>query len=453
MSRLFSLLAVAALLCGYGSLYAAAPHSSPVGLGYSSTSVNAAVFRACSLASLDDTQYIAYYDSVGNVVLGKRTIGSDDWTLHTTQYKGNVLDGHNVISIGVDGDGLLHVAFDHHGNPLRYATAVAPGSLELTPLRSMTGIDEDNVTYPEFYRLADGDLLFVYRSGASGRGNMAINRYDTAAHAWHRVSDSLLDGQERRSPYWQLCVDANDVIHLSWVWRETWLVETNHDLCYAKSTDGGETWQRSDGSYYTLPITADNAEYARRIPQGSDLINQTSMTADADSHPYIATYWRDAGCDVPEYRVVWHDGQAWHDAVVGVRTKPFSLSGGGTKSIPISRPRILALSRPRSVEVDSETLSDSNDDTTYGFPILYMLLRDRERFSRVTLGVSSPLGPDRPWTFTDLTDYSVGDWEPTVDNDLWRSAGCLNIFVQQVNQGDGERPVPTPPTPVIVLQP
>lgn len=29
----------------------------------------------------------------------------------------------------------------------------------------MTGKDEDDVTYPEFYRMPDGDLLFVYRSG------------------------------------------------------------------------------------------------------------------------------------------------------------------------------------------------------------------------------------------------------------------------------------------------
>ncbi len=37
-------------------------------------------------------------------------------------------DAHNVISIMVDGEGYLHVAFDHH-DTLRYFRGVRPGSL------------------------------------------------------------------------------------------------------------------------------------------------------------------------------------------------------------------------------------------------------------------------------------------------------------------------------------
>ena len=88
------------------------------------------------------------------------------------------------------------------------------------------------------------------------------------------------------------------------------IVETNHDLCYARSSDNGFTWQRSDGTPYSLPITLSTAEVAWPVPQNSELINQTGMTADVDGHPYIATYWRDAGSAVPQYRLVWHDGTA-----------------------------------------------------------------------------------------------------------------------------------------------
>ena len=56
-------------------------------------------------------------------------------------------------------------------------------------------------------------------------------------------------------------------MHLSWCWRETFDVATNHDLCYARSADGGNTWTRSDGTPYQIPINADTAEYALRIPQ------------------------------------------------------------------------------------------------------------------------------------------------------------------------------------------
>lgn len=403
-------------------------HAVEIADGWSSTSVNTAVFRANSVTTHGNEQYASFYDPDGHVTLAKRTLGSDTRTVERTPYKGNVADAHNVISIAVDGDGYLHVAFDHHGHPLRYARSVAPGSLTLGPLESMTGIDEDNVTYPEFHTLPDGDLLFVYRSGASGRGNMAMNRYRTATRTWERVQDSLIDGEEQRSPYWQMCIDAAGMLHVSWVWRETWLVETNHDMCYARSADGGLTWERSDGTPYTLPITASNAEYACRIPQNSELINQTSMTADSEGRPYIATYWRDAGSDVPQYRLVWHDGATWHSSIISARKQAFSLSGGGTKMIPVSRPRVVA---------DGQRIA--------------MIFRDAERGSRVSLAYSSD-GPDGDWHTVDLTDYSVDAWEPTFDTDLWRDKRLLHIFVQRTSQGDGERVVDSPPTPVSILE-
>lgn len=385
------------------------------GEGYAKTSVNTAVFRASSLATHGDTQYISYYDPDGYVVLGKRKLGSDDWTLERTQYKGNVSDAHNVISIGVDGDGYIHASFDHHGHPLRYAKSIAPGSLTLGEMQPMTGDNEDDVTYPEFYTMPDGDLIFAYRSGASGRGNLVMNRYSTKDKKWSRIHDVLIDGEGARNAYWQMYVDPKGVMHLSWVWRETWLVETNHDLCYARSEDGGKTWKKSDGSLYQLPITEATAEKAWEIPQNSELINQTSMTADSKGRPFIATYWRDQDSGVPQYRLVWHDGKQWQMTTVGERTEPFSLSGGGTKMIPISRPRIA---------------SDGKK--------AYYIFRDAERGSKVSVAYTPHLGK-KGWTLTDLTDFSVDAWEPSHDVNLWNRDRKLHVFVQASHQGDGER--------------
>lgn len=398
------------------------------GEGYSSTSVNTTIFRNSSLVTHKGNQYIAYYDGEGYLTLGKRKIGKSDWETLRSSYKGNVRDAHNDISIMIDGDGWLHVAFDHHGNALRYCRSVAPETLTLGPLEAMTGEDEKDVTYPEFYRLSGGDLLFAYRSGASGRGNLVLNRYETTAKRWSRVQSILIDGENKRNAYWQMTVDRQGTLHLSWVWRETWLVETNHDLCYARSTDGGKSWTHADGTPYTLPIKKDNAEYAWRINQKSELINQTSMATDAKGNPYIATYWRDPDTQVPQYRVVWHDGKQWHCSQVSDRKTPFSLSGGGTKMIPIARPRMV---------VDGHKA--------------YFLFRDQERGSKVSMYYTRDIRKGK-WKVKDLTDFSVDAWEPSIDTELWNRDRKLHIFVQETHQGDGEKSVRSTPTPVYVLE-
>lgn len=398
------------------------------GKGYSSTSVNTAVFRNNSIVTHGDTQYISFYDGEGFLVLGKRRLGSKDWILHRSQYQGKVSDAHNIISMMVDGDGYLHVSFDHHGDKLNYCRSIAPDTLVLGDKEPMIGQGEEDVTYPEFYLLVDGDLLFAYRSGASGRGNLVMNRYNLKTRKWQRVQDVLIDGENARNAYWQLCVDRSGTIHLSWVWRETWLVETNHDLCYARSSDGGKTWQKASGEPYALPIRLNNAEYACRIPQNSELINQTSMSTDAEGNPYIATYWRSADSDVPQYRIVWHDGQQWHNRQVMERTTRFSLKGGGTKMIPVARPRMV---------VDQHSV--------------YYLFRDEERGSKVSMAYTDN-ARNGDWTVKDLTDFAVNAWEPTYDTELWKTKKQLHIYVQDSRQGDGERLLETAPQPVYVLE-
>jgi hypothetical protein len=400
--------------------------------GYSQTSVNTAIFRKNSIVTHNGIQYIAFYDENGYLTLGKRELGNTQWTFYLSQYKGNCKDAHNVISIMVDGEGFLHVAFNHHGSSLNYCRSLRPGSLILGNKEIMVGRDETEVTYPEFYRLTNGDLIFVYRSGGSGRGNLIMNRYEAKTKTWQRVQDVLIDGENERNAYWQLYVDNVNTIHLSWVWRETPDVATNHDLCYARSRDGGATWEKSDGEKYRLPITAENAEYVWHIPQDSELINQTGMCADKNGNPYIATYWRDRDSTVPQYRLVWFDGETWHMQQVFERKTPFTLKGGGTKRIPISRPQLVL-------------------DNERGKNNLYYIFRDEERGDKVSLASTRDLEKGI-WETRDLTDFSVGAWEPTYDTELWREEHKLHLFVQHTDQGDGEKTGLLSPQPVYILE-
>ncbi|MBN1517646.1 BNR-4 repeat-containing protein [Candidatus Sumerlaeota bacterium] len=413
----------------------------PIMEGWARNSVNGVIFRKNSIVTYRDTQYVAFYDAQGRVVLAKRTLGAVDWEIRvtqyaweirTTEYTGNTKDAHNTICIMADGEGYLHMAWDQHNNSLHYCRSVSPGSLELTNKLSMTGRKEDKVTYPEFYRLLNGDLLFFYRDGSSGNGNLMINYYDTARKNWMQLHDGLISGEGRRNAYWQTAIDTNGLIHLSWVWRETSDVATNHDICYARSTDGGITWEQSTGERYFLPITAGTAEYACRIPTNSELINQTSMCADTEGRPYIATYWRPQDTRVPQYFLVYHDGRDWRSSQVSQRYTPFTLKGAGSKRIPISRPQIVA-----------KTIGDTQK--------AYMIFRDIERGNRVSVAICDDLS-GKQWLFADLTTESVGLWEPSYDTELWNLTKDLHIFVQNVGQGDGETLENVAPQMVNILE-
>jgi hypothetical protein len=399
-------------------------NESEVGLGWSNNSVNTVVFRNSALTTFKDVQYTAYYNPEGKMVLAKRKLNSNKWEKVITPYSGNVKDAHNDISIAIDAYGYLHVSWDHHDTRLRYARSKAPFSLELGEELPMTGKDEAKVTYPEFHNLPDGKLLFCYRSGASGRGNMIMKSYDVKTEKWTSLQNNLIDGENQRSAYWQICVGKKG-IYLSWVWRESWDVSTNNTICYAFSADGGQSWQKSTGEKYSLPITKATAETAWNVPQNSSLINQTSMTVDEAGNPYIATYWATNG--VPQYKVVYWSNKKWNLIDTNFHSNPFSLGGGGTKRIPISRPKIL---------VDKS--------------MLYLLFRDEERDNKITLAYTNL--DKKQWELKDVTSYSVGQWEPNFDTALWKKKKQLHIFSQNVSQADGEGLAKVDPQPVRVVE-
>lgn len=400
----------------------------PVETGWAKNQVNAVIFRKNSVTSFRENQYVAFYDADSKVVVAKRRLGTINWQIQKTPFGGNTADAHNSISLAVDGRGFLHLAWNHHNSPLRYAKGKQAESLEFSAPLPMVSENENRVTYPEFYNLPNGDLLFFYRDGASGNGNLVLNLYDSKSGKWSRVQSNLIDGEGKRNAYPQAAVDRRGAIHLSWVWRETPDVATNHDLAYAKSVDGGRTWQKSTGEKYVLPIRAATAEYVWRIPPNSELINQTSMTADARGNPFIATYWRDEDSKIPQFRLVYFDGAKWRQSQVSRRQTAFSLSGAGTKKIPISRPQV-AVDKSR----------------------VFVIFRDAERANRVSAAICKDLKKG-VWQTIDLADADVGMWEPSFDQNLWSRKRELHLFVQKVGQGDGERLEDIAPQMISILE-
>lgn len=383
--------------------------------GFADNSVNSAAFRSEGLTTYVDangelTRYASYYDAAGRIVVAKQYRGK--WTYAFAPVMGDTQDAHNVVSIAVDGDGYLHLAVAHHAASLEYAVATTPGSIYLTASR-IPAISPVHATYPQFLNIPGGDLFFLYREGYSGDGNVVLCKYHTAQKAWEEVNANLISGQGDRNAYWQAAVDDGGRLHLSWCWREDSSIVTNHDICYAVSTDAtGRTFTTSGGAVYRGSITAANAEVAVHIPQGSMLMNQTSMAVDAAGVPYIATYWRSG--DVVQYYLVRRANGAWQTVDTGIRKSSFGYSAvkGGTQLMPCARPKLL--------------VRGSGDATD-----LRLVIRDDERLgfaSVARLGVSG--GTVRCKSIKDLTDTSLGSWEPVCDLALWKEKGLVSILGQ-----------------------
>jgi hypothetical protein len=80
-----------------------------------------------------------------------------------------------------------------------------------------------------------------------------------------------------------------------------------------------------------------------------------------------------------------------------------------------------------------------------------LIFRDSERHSKVSNASCCALKKNLR-KITDLTDFSVNAWEPSYDTELWKKKSKLHLFVQKVNQIDGEGVAASKPEIVYILE-
>lgn len=85
--------------------------------------LNGVSFQEDVLITFGNHQYVTFYSTTpagyGNhyVNVGRRQVKPEvrAWEYLTlTDYVQKKLDGHNIISMGISGDGKIHLSFDHH---------------------------------------------------------------------------------------------------------------------------------------------------------------------------------------------------------------------------------------------------------------------------------------------------------------------------------------------------
>lgn len=203
---------------------------------------------------------------------------------------------HNIISMGISGDGRIHLSFDHHDVPLNYRASTSGiaktipsdwtmanfgGSVQHS-LPGSTG-PWTTLTYPRFELLSSGDMLMEFRIGKSGSGDSYIHRYSSTPGQWSAVG-KYLQGQDNNA-YINGLSSMNGTLYASWTVRETPDASTNHDFYFAYSGDDGKTWKASNGNAVTKPITPSTSGIKIfTIPQKSEIMNQEAQCADSNGN-------------------------------------------------------------------------------------------------------------------------------------------------------------------------
>jgi len=254
-----------------------------------------------SLLTHDDHQYAAYYDANRQMTIAHRILDTGAWTFKKLpSYIG--WDSHNSIKIALDKEGYLHVSGNMHGIPLIYFRALKPHDVtSLVQFKSMTGDNENRVTYPMFFKNKENELIFTYRNGGSGKGNNYYNIYDTETKEWRKLYDKpFFDGENLMSAYRIGPIEGPDGwFHMSWIWRDTPAAETNHDLSYAKSPDL-INWYTADGISITLPITTSTpGVIVDPVPIKCGMINGNGKIGFDSKNRVILSYHKFEDCDDP----------------------------------------------------------------------------------------------------------------------------------------------------------
>jgi BNR repeat-containing family member len=303
---------------------------------------NGQTFIQDDLWSTANEQYAVWIGPDGTPYAGKRARAGGAWQVaNLAAIPGNPLhapvaaDEHNVLAVGVDSLGYVHVAGNMHLDPMRYIRSARPGDITSWQVGALPDA-APRVTYPAFVGLPDGTLQFWRREGISGDGAEVADVLAPGATVWRPLVPGrvVVDGRGTgESPYLHhIAVDPRTgAIHLLFEWRRDGPdPSTTNDVSYARSLDGGHTWQTSTGRPIPTPITHASAERViDTAPTGSGLVNDGGLTVDAAGNPHgIVVFEPPRGARSLDH--VWHDGAGWHQERLpgGTVLRRPSIAGG-----------------------------------------------------------------------------------------------------------------------------
>jgi hypothetical protein len=221
---------------------------------------------------------------------------------------GQGVDNHAGGALVVTRDGILHLVYGPHGNPMRYLHTLSPGDIHSWGEPQELGV---RTTYPSLVATPEGALYLAYRGHDDPRSTDWLE-WQLAFHtrtpggAWSRgavMADLPSTTETRRANYHhRLRRDARGRLHLAW----TNILVAPGRVYYLWSGDNGKTWSdRPGGAALKLPVNNDGPA---PVYTSKDANLMLTMAPDAAGLPHLL-YGPEYGSSTVEHVVPGKDGQ------------------------------------------------------------------------------------------------------------------------------------------------
>ncbi|MGM0494192.1 MAG: BNR-4 repeat-containing protein [Armatimonadota bacterium] len=182
-------------------------------------------------------------------------------------------DAHRNPTLLVDDEGYLYMFWGAHGHESFVSRSLRPHDISEWELRS--ALEEMGATYPQPWMLREGELFVSYRKAPGWRCRTSTD----GAKTWSDPVDIAAFGvAPEATGAWEFAIYGATVAEDGPYPRKVHFafsrlgggtpeeIESKHlwgrryNLYYTYSDDGGETWRRSDGDAYDVPIEEDQAQ-------------------------------------------------------------------------------------------------------------------------------------------------------------------------------------------------
>ncbi|MEY3774760.1 MAG: hypothetical protein RLZZ129_1540 [Verrucomicrobiota bacterium] len=318
-------------------------------------------------------------DASGFHVRG-RTLDRTTGVWSPTVTIGEAQDNHGGPGLTVDSQGYLHVLYYPHHEQFRYRRSTRPNDLSEWGSEIRVG---EGLSFPSLICLADDTLLLSARRGYHDADGKPIESRQVeqefwrkpAGGEWERVTALIRSRYSGYAQFAAALIPSPDgkTVHLN-----CRIYEGNpfiggyqaYTVGYMRSTDGGVTWTKADGTPLTLPVTADTIEVlAKDIGLAGPQVHSGPLAVDAAGVPHHA-YTARFGKDTRLYLATPAPGLGWTrrdltpDLPAAVQGWVVTMTMGGGMSFSDSgRATIIAVVLNPSAE-EYDTLKEWGHPTT-----------------------------------------------------------------------------------------